>query len=430
MRVLVLGGYGFIGAEIMRALGANGFEAIGLGRDAALGQRLLPNAKWIGADISALDAAEKWEPLLSGVDAIVNAAGALQDGARDKLSAVHDASIRACAAAVMRSGVKVFVQISATGAEKDASTAFMRTKSAGDASLRESALDWVILKPGLVIGPNAYGGTALLRTLAGFPLILPFVHGEARIQTVSIDDVADAVIAALKGEIPMRADYELVEDESLSLREIVRAMREAQGFAPPLAEISLPKIFGDAISFCADIAGLLGWRSPLRSTAMKVIAGGVGGDPRPWREARGKPLRSFAASLSLLRSRAQERAFARVELILPVMLLTLSAFWIASGVIGIVERESAAGNLAGFDPPTAMSFVIAGSLVDLWIGFGLLWRPFAKMAAIASALVAGAYLLLGSILAPALWVDPLGVYVKVIPAIVLSAALALLLQER
>ena len=56
------------------------------------------------------------------------------------------------------------------------------------------------------------------------------------------------------------------------------------------------------------------------------------------------------------------------------------------------------------------------------------WPPL--MAAIASALVAGAYLLLGSILAPALWVDPLGVYVKVIPAIVLSAALALLLQER
>lgn len=430
MRVLVLGGYGFIGAEIVRALGANGFEAIGLGRDAYLGRRLLPTAEWIGADISALDAPEKWEPLLSNIDAIVNAAGALQDGARDRLSAVHDVSIRACVAAATRAGVKTFVQISATGAEKDAPTAFMRTKSSGDACLRESALDWVILKPGLVIGPNAYGGTALLRMLAGFPLILPLVHGEARLQTVAIGDVADAVIAALKGEIPMRADYDLVEEESHSLREIVRAMRGAQGFAAPLAEINLPRIVGDAVSLGADVAGLLGWRSPLRSTAMTVIAGGVTGDPRPWREARGKPLRTLAESLGLLRSSAQERAFARVELILPVMLLTLSAFWIASGVIGVLERESAAGNLAAFDAPTAMGFVIAGSLVDLWIGAGLLWRPFAKMAAIASALVAGAYLCLGSILAPALWLDPLGVYVKVIPAIVLSVVLALLLQER
>ncbi|HPE33019.1 MAG TPA: SDR family oxidoreductase, partial [Parvularculaceae bacterium] len=261
-------------------------------------------------------------------------------------------------------------------------------------------------------------------------LILPLVHGEARLQTVAIGDVADAVIAALKGEIPMRADYDLVEEESHSLREIVRAMRGAQGFAAPLAEINLPRIVGDAVSLCADVAGLLGWRSPLRSTAMTVIAGGVTGDSRPWREARGRPLRTLAESLGLLRSSAQERAFARVELILPVMLLTLSAFWIASGVIGVLERESAAGNLAAFDAPTAMGFVIAGSLVDLWIGAGLLWRPFAKMAAIASALVAGAYLCLGSILAPALWLDPLGVYVKVIPAIVLSVALALLLQER
>ncbi len=34
-----------------------------------------------------------------------------------------------------------------------------------------SGLDWIILRPGLVFRPTAFGGTAMLRGLAGFPLV-------------------------------------------------------------------------------------------------------------------------------------------------------------------------------------------------------------------------------------------------------------------
>jgi hypothetical protein len=60
----------------------------------------------------------------------------------------------------------------------------------------------------------------------------------------------------------------------------------------------------------------------------------------------------------------------------------------------------------------------------------LLWRRTARQGAIASAVVAGLYLILGTVLAPHIWLDPLGAYVKVIPVIVLSLALALMLEQR
>lgn len=430
MRVLVLGGYGFIGLELARALAALGHEVVGAGRDPAVGERLMPNATWRHADLARLTAPEDWAPLLVGVEAIVNAAGALQDGARDDLEAVHHRSIAALVAAAERAGVRRFVQISAPGATADASTAFLRTKAAGDAAVRASTLDWTVLKPGLVIGRNAFGGTALLRMLAGFPLIQPLAHGDARLQTVSIDDVTDAVVRAVQGDAAARTEYDLVEDEAHSLRDIVKAMRRQLGFSPARAEIAAPDIMSAAIVALADLAGALGWRTSLRSTAMKVIRENVLGDPAPWRAVIGQPLSPLSKTLSLLPSTAQERLYARFQLALPIVIVALSGFWMISGFIGAAQLDRAAALLPQLDDGPARALVLGGAGLDLLVGGMLLWRKTTRVGAMLSAAVATLYLALGTLLAPQIWSDPLGAYVKVIPVIAFSLLLALVLEER
>lgn len=430
MRVLILGGYGFIGAEIMRSLAAEGFDCVGLGRSGATGARLVPDADWIGVDIARLDAPEKWAPHLEGVDAIVNASGALQDGARDRLEAIHHRAIAAIVAAGEKAGVKRFVQISAPGAAADASTAFLRTKAAGDAAVRASSLDWIILKPGLVIGRGAYGGTALLRMLAGLPLMTPLVHASALVQTVAIGDVAAAVVASLKGEAPMRRDYDLVEDAPHSLRNIVRAFRRQLGFAPAIFEPDLPAWTAHPVSAVADAAGWLGWRSPLRRTALKVMREDVVADPSAWRAATGRSLGSFDETLASIQGSAQERLFARAQLALPVMVVTLGLFWIASGAIGLLEIDQAAAHLGALGPGASTALVAAASFLDIAIGAGVLFRPTARRACLASLIVSALYLVAGTITEPQLWLDPFGPLVKVFPAMALAATTALVLEER
>ena len=90
--------------------------------------------------------------------------------------------IAACEAA----GISRFVQISAPGATAAASTEFMRSKAAADARLKASSLDWTILRPGLVIGRDAFGGTALIRALAAFPLVVPLIRPCGQIQTIAL----------------------------------------------------------------------------------------------------------------------------------------------------------------------------------------------------------------------------------------------------
>lgn len=431
MKVLILGGYGFIGAEIVRALLREGHEVVGLGRNAATGKRLVPEVQWIGADMAKLDSAGKWVPHLSGIEAVVSAAGALQDGARDDLEAVHHRAVAALVEAAVKMNVKKFVQISAPGADANASTAFMRTKAEGDAAVRASSLDWIVLKPGLVIGRGAYGGTALSRMLAGFPLMTPLVAASARVQTVSTDDVADAVIKALKGEVPMRRDYDLVEDEPHSLRDIVRGLRRQLGFAPARLEPDLPQSVAKIVGPLADLAGWVGWRPALRSTALKVMSEDVLADPAPWREATGRSLKTFDQTLALLPGTAQERLFARAQIALPLMIVALGVFWIFSGAIGLVAIDEAAAHLRrAVGAGAASALVIAGSIVDMAIGAGLLLRRTARQAALASVAVAGFYLAAGTLTEPSLWLDPFGALAKIIPLMAMGLAVALMLEER
>ena len=71
MRILVIGGYGFIGRAVGEALLARGHETIGWGRSAALGRKLLPDAQWIAGDLRHMASPADWNDVLAGVDAVV-----------------------------------------------------------------------------------------------------------------------------------------------------------------------------------------------------------------------------------------------------------------------------------------------------------------------------------------------------------------------
>lgn len=431
MRVLVLGAYGLIGLDIVRALVRAGHEAVGFGRSRAQGERLIPDIRWLGGDLRRLQRPDDWFAYVTGVDAVVNASGALQDGARDDLDRAQNVAIRALIGACERCGVERFVQISAVGADAAASTAFLRTKAATDAALRASALTWTILKPGLVISAGAYGGTALLRMLAAIPRVQPLVLANARVQTVAGADVAAAVCAALAGDVPARRDYELVEDRVRSLADVAHAIRRWAGRDSAARTLRLPRWVGAGIGRLADLAGWLGWRSPLRTTALVALERGVTGNAEAWRAAGGFRLAPLEETLAALPATLQERVFGRVELVFPFMVLALAAFWIGSGSIAIASFDAAQAILTdrvGAD--NAAWLVGAGIVLDLAVGVGFLCRRFVRQAAIASIVVACGYLAAGTWLTPELWTDPLGPFLKVLPAMALALAVAAVADER
>lgn len=429
-KAIVLGGYGLIGLACMKALDRAGFGVTGVGRSAGSARRVAPDAEWVIRDIAGMEVAD-WRQLVAGAGVVVNAAGALQDGARDDLVAIHETAVERLVEAMAGSGARL-VQISAAGVGPDASTHFFRTKARGDAAIRDSDLDWVILRPTLVIAPGAYGGTALLRGAAGFPWIEAEVMPEAMIQTVHVEDVARAVVRAARGEIASGTEADLTEAHARPLPEVIALFRRWLGFRTPRMSLQVPRIALRAVARLADVAGYLGWRSPLRTTAIRTLSDGVRGDPAAWEEAGGPSCRPIGQTLSDLPSTMQERWFARTYLLFPLAILTLSVFWAVSGIIGLVEFDAARAVLTerGYPSGPAGAGVIAGAVIDLLLAAFVLWRPWTRAACLAMAVVSAGYLVAGTILTPDIWADPLGRFVKVLPVIALSLLAAALAEER
>lgn len=431
MKILVLGGYGLIGSSIVRALLDAGHRVVGLGRSPKKGVSLFPNVRWIGADIGALLTPEDWAVHLVDIDGVVNASGALQSGPRDNLGASQCDAIVALVGACETAGVQNFVQISAPGAVPDAETEFLRTKAVADERLRNSSLNWTIFKPGLVISPVAYGGTSLLRMVAAFPLIQPMALAKARAQTVSVDEVAGAVVMAISEPKLARQEFDLVEPDAPTVENIILSFRKWLGFGAPWMVLRLPAFVAVLIGWMADIAGHLGWRAPLRSTAMKVLFRDVIGDPNPWKKITGRTVKPLSETLAALPSTPQERLYARLKLLFPFALVLLAGFWIASGIIGFISHNSAVALVAQqLGQPLADASVRVGSVLDILIGVGILFRRSFVWACLGAVGLSLSYLIIGTLVTPEIWADPMGPFVKVIPGIGLALMLASMGDER
>ncbi|HEV2865424.1 MAG TPA: NAD(P)H-binding protein, partial [Allosphingosinicella sp.] len=258
MRILLLGATGLIGSAAAARLKQNGHEVIGLARELDSAARRVPVARWIQADLRTMLAPEDWLPHLSGVDAVVNCAGSLQSSLRDSPGRVHRDAPAALWQACEQRGVRRIVHLSAIGVDRGGITDFSRSKSDGDGALEVSGLDWAILRPSVVVGGPAYGGSALFRALASLPW-LPRVPDTGRIDVVQLEDVTETMAAMVRPDAPSRVAMELAGPERLSFPEIVAAYRRWLGWRPA-REIAVPGFLVALAWRAGDLIAWFGWR--------------------------------------------------------------------------------------------------------------------------------------------------------------------------
>jgi uncharacterized protein YbjT (DUF2867 family) len=433
MRVLVTGAYGLIGSACLARLYRDGHELIAAGRTIGEAARRQPFARWIAADFSRLTQPDQWLPLLEGVDAVVNCVGVLEQSTRDDIVRTQVDGTIALFEACERAGVRRVVHVSAIGASAEGKTDFARTKARADAHLTGLDLDWTILRPALVMAPAVYGGTAMLRALAAFPLFVPGISAAKQIQVVSIDDLTETIAWCLRAGSPSKVIWEVAHPQVHTLSDIVAALRGWLGFAPrPVVSVPLPILRAFA-AWPAAVAGYLGWRSPARPTALKQLAAGVVGNPSPWSQTTGIKPRSLADILAEHPATVQDRWFARLYLLKPLAILALAMFWVATGVNALGPgHNSAVAQFAatGYPPQTASLVVFVGAWFDIIVGLLLLVRRLARGVLKLMLVATLGYLLAGTWLAPQLWFDPLGPLLKIVPMLVGTALTLAIMDER
>lgn len=426
MKILLVGATGLIGSTVAAALREHHL-VVGVARQP---RPNVPISQWLKLDVAGARHVRDWLPHLKDVDAVVNCAGVLQDNARENTQGVHACGIGALFEACEQGGVRRVIHLSAIGVDRAQPSAFSATKYLGDQTLIARELDWVILRPSVVLGRPAFGASALIRGLASLPL-LPLMPGTKALQVVQLSDLVATILFFLRREAPSRVALEIAGPERLAMREIITKYRAWYGWGQPRSFV-IPPAIATCLYALGDLAGLLGWRSPVRSNAAREIARGAVGDPEPWVKITGiRPL-SLDDALAREPATIQEKWFARLYLIKPIIFTVLPAFWILTGIISLtlgyqngveLMQSTGAGLLSG-------PAVIAGALADIAIGIGIAWRPLTRCGLYGALSLSIFYAIAGSLLRPDLWIEPLGPLLKIVPIVALHLVALAILEER
>jgi hypothetical protein len=328
------------------------------------------------------------------------------------------------------------IHISIPGDAREDRTAFATTKRAAEALIMASNVPYAILRPGFVIAPSAYGGSAMIRALAAFPVDLPAKEGATPFQPVAIEDVAET-IAWLAVRDPGDSDvdavtWDLMQARSITLGAVIEQFRFALG-TTARPRLTLPSFLLDFGATLGDLANRLGWMPPMRATAVAELRRGVAGDPRPWMDATGIRPKDIVDVVGGRAATIQDKWFARLFLIKALVIASLALFWIASGLIALVISFPATIAILsshGFAPAVAVPFAAVTSLMDISIGCLIAIRRTAAFGLSAGMVVALGYMAGTAVLTPDLWLEPLGALVKTGPAIVLMAVALLTLDNR
>jgi nucleoside-diphosphate-sugar epimerase len=431
-RIMVLGANGLIGHGVALELRRRGFPIIGAARRFTKAQRAALDPETVEAplvdfsinDLSRLMGEAK-------PDIVLNAIGILQDGPHGQSEDVHHGFVGRLLAALPQS--TLLIQVSVPGVPHEDRTDFSRTKRAAETLVRAAEKPFVILRPGFVVAPVAYGGSALIRALAALPVALPAHEMQAPFAATSIQDITDTVDLVARrwavGHRQWAATWDILEARPGTLGDVIAGVRRHIGGPKP--RWTMPSWLMDIGAKAGDLASYLGWQPPIRSTALAELRRGVVGDPNPWSAATGLSARSLRDTLAPVT--IQEQWFARLYLLKGLIIASLVVFWLISGLIALTVAFNPARDillLAGFPHPLATVVTVVSSMTDIGVGVLIALRRTCKIGLIAGVGVSLFYMAGAAILTPQLWIEPLGALVKTGPAIVLMLVAWAILSDR
>ncbi len=255
LRVLVLGGSGFVGRHVCEQLVRAGHSVTvptrRSGRAATV--QTLPGLTVLETpqlDDTAL------RRMVNGHDAVINLIAVLH-GSEQRFEQVHVRLPMRLAAAMRESGVHRLVHVSALGADAQGPSRYQRSKARGEAFLHEAGLALTVLRPSVIFGAEDRF-LNLFADLQQFFPVMPLAGSGTRFQPVWVADVAHAIVRSLHHRESIGQTFEACGPEVFTLGELVRLAGKWAGVNQGRGRPVMP------------LPGWVGW---LQALAMELAPG-------------------------------------------------------------------------------------------------------------------------------------------------------------
>ena len=222
-KVVVLGGTGFIGGQLVPKLVAEGHATTVLSRNRERRRNLLvlPSVKILSTDVYDRAALVQ---RFAGHDSVINLIGILNETGGARFSRAHVDLTATVIAACREAGVRRLLQMSSLNAGSEASR-YLKTRGEAETLVKNSGLDWTIFRPSIVYG-RGDGLVSRFHGLLKLSPVLPLARPRAKIAPVYVGDVVQAIARCVDDRATCGHVYELYGPEVYGLVRIVRSIRD------------------------------------------------------------------------------------------------------------------------------------------------------------------------------------------------------------
>ena len=229
MPVLVTGAAGLVGIHTCRELSKKGWQVRALIRDpakAAMALGQLPVEFRVGdvRDASTLRSS------LSGCGAVIHLAAIAIERKGVSYRESNTAATERLISAARAESVQRVIFMSQNGADSRSPYPFLRSKGVAQDSIKTSGLNWTILRPSVIFGPEDQFVNVLGRLIKLTPKVFPLPGGgSARFQPIAVDDVARVIRMSLEKKDTVQQSYDLGGAIPLTLLQMTERILTAMG---------------------------------------------------------------------------------------------------------------------------------------------------------------------------------------------------------
>ena len=233
-KTCILGGTGFVGHSIVARLAARGHHIVILTRHRERNRDLLtyPSVDIIEADVHD---PETLTFQFRDADTVINLVGILNQfrGKRRSFENIHVELTRKVTAAVAQCGVPRLLHMSASNANPDGPSQYLRTKGTAENLVHDHAREHgyaaTSFRPSVIFGPGDSFTNRFASLLRSVPMMFPLACPDARLQPVYVNDVAECFALALDGNNAVGESYDLCGPQAYTLHEIVAYIADTIG---------------------------------------------------------------------------------------------------------------------------------------------------------------------------------------------------------
>ena len=249
MNIAIVGATGFVGSHLVPHLVEAGHRVTAVSRT---GRRLAGWTDAVDARAADVTTGNGLDEALAGADAVVHLVAIPRESKGRRFEEVNVGGTRHVVEAAQRAGIRRFVHLSVLGVVDDPKLRYLQSKARGEQIVRESPLDWVVLRPSLMFGEGD-GFFNIVKTTLRYwsPGVVAIPgKGDTRFQPLSANDLAIAVERSLADTDRAGSVYELGGPAWLTYRQIVDEVMRVTGMRRLKLPIPIPLI--DALTAVTD----------------------------------------------------------------------------------------------------------------------------------------------------------------------------------